>query len=70
MPTRFPPDPSILAHAALSIAAAVAIVVVIDTLIWAFGESDPKNKPRTRGQRTARVQGLELERQQKAARRR
>jgi hypothetical protein len=37
MPTRFPPDPSILMHAAESIAAAVAIVVVFDTLIWAFG---------------------------------
>jgi len=37
MPTRFPPDPSILVHAAVSIAAAVAIVVVIDTLIRAFG---------------------------------
>jgi hypothetical protein len=37
MPTRLPPDPSILVHAAVSIAAAVAIVVVIDTLIWAFG---------------------------------
>jgi hypothetical protein len=37
MPTRFPSDPSIRAHAAVSIAAAAAIVVVIDTLIWAFG---------------------------------
>jgi hypothetical protein len=36
MPTRFPPDPSILAHAAVSIAAAVTVVVVIDTLIWVF----------------------------------
>jgi hypothetical protein len=36
MPTRFPPDRSILVHAAVSIAAAVMIVAVVDTLIWVF----------------------------------
>jgi hypothetical protein len=36
MPTRFPPDKSILRDAAVSLAAAMTIVVVIDTLIWVF----------------------------------
>jgi hypothetical protein len=36
MPTRFPPDPAIVRDAVVSVAVAIAIVGVIETLIWAF----------------------------------